>query len=201
VLFLTFSGALTASTFLALITMAVLERRWGLSLLVVVLVAGFFQIPSVQQRWFREVAIISGEEDVIAFASGRPHRWQRFLDRHGDAPITEKLVGVHGRWGNPENGLLHLLVDLGIMGTVATLLLLGHAGMSMLRWWREEDDPRVKLLHGLTFSVAVGYGAAWATGTPFAWINYQWFLWSCLGACAALRARVSTVEGRPAFRG
>jgi hypothetical protein len=191
VLFLTFSGALTASTFLALLTMALLERRWGLSLLTVLLVVGFFQIPSVQQRWFREAAIISGEEDVIAFASGRPYRWQRFLDRHDDALFTEKLVGIHGRWGNPENGLLHLLIDLGIIGTIATLLLLGHSGLSLFRWWREEEDPRVKLLHVLTLCIAVGYGAAWATGTPFTWVNYQWFLWSCLGACAALRARAA----------
>jgi len=192
-LFLTFSGALTASTFLALLTMVLLERRWGLSLLIVLLIAGFLQIPSVKQRWFREAAVISGEEEVVAFASGRPYRWQRLMDRRDQALVTERLVGVHGRWGNPENGLLHLLLDLGIIGTVATLGLLAHVALSLLRWWRDERDPRAKLLYGLTLSVSLGYAAAWTTGTPFAWVNYQWFVWSCVGACAALRARGPTL--------
>ena len=185
-LFFTFSGAMTGSTLLALLMMLVLERRWLLVLGALVCIGGFTQIPEVQQRWFREIAIAQGDADPISFASGRPNRWRRFLERYEHAPPTAKVLGVHGEWGNPENGALHLWFDLGPIGAgVSDVLLLGIV-VSLLRWWREEGRPDVKLFHHVVLATALGYFFSWITGTPFGWVNLQWFLWSCLGACASL---------------
>ncbi|MHC4549327.1 MAG: hypothetical protein ACYTEZ_11185 [Planctomycetota bacterium] len=196
VLFLTFSGAMTASTILAILTLLILERRWGWFLCAGVILFAFWQLPVVQQRWHREASILEGREEMIAFASGRPHRWKRFLRRYEDSPPVDKIVGAFGKWGNPENGFLHVGLDLGPIGATATAVMLIWIAFSLLRWWREESRPEIRHFHGLTISVAFGYLVAWVTATPFTWINLQWFLWSCIGAGAALRVRPDE-EGEP----
>lgn len=188
-LFLTFSGAMTGSTILAVLTLLILERRWAWLVACGVLLVGFWQLPSVQRRWYREASILQGEEETIAFASGRPHRWKRFLKRYEDSPPVDKIVGAFGKWGNPESGFLHVGLDLGPIGASATFVLLTMIALSLLRWWREEGRPEVRHFHAMTLSIATGYLVAWVTATPFTWVNLQWFLWSCIGACAALRAR------------
>lgn len=198
VLFLTFSGAMTGSTILAVFTTLLLERRWGLIALAFLFLVVFWQVPNVQRRWFREASILHGEEEAIAFASGRPHRWKRFLRRYEESPPVDKLLGAFGKWGNPENGFLHVGLDLGPIGATTTILTLCWIAVSLLKWWREESRPEIRLFYGLTLSIAVGYLVSWVTATPFTWVNLQWFLWSCIGACAALRARPEP-DSEPAY--
>lgn len=204
VLFLTFSGAMTASTILAVLILLVLERRWSWLAIGCVVLLGFWQLPRVQQRWYREASILEGREEAIAFASGRPHRWKRFLKKYEDSPPVDKIVGAFGKWGNPESGFLHVGLDLGPIGATATFVLLVTIALSLLRWWREEGEPEVRHFYAVTLSIATGYLVAWITATPFTWVNLQWFLWSCIGACAALRGRVTELahqadgpSGRP----
>jgi hypothetical protein len=137
---------------------------------------------------------LEGREEVISFACGRPHRWKRFLKRYEDSPPVDKIVGAFGKWGNPESGFLHVGLDLGPIGAAATFGLLITIALSLLRWWREEGRPEVRHFYAVTLSIATGYLVAWVTATPFTWVNLQWFLWSCIGACAALRVRP---EGGP----
>ena len=194
VLFLTFSGAMTGSTILAIVILLVLERRWSWLAIFCVLLAASWQLPRVQKRWYREASILEGREEAIAFASGRPHRWKRFLKKYEDAPPVDKIVGAFGKWGNPENGFLHVGLDLGPIGATATFVLLVTIALSLLRWWREEGQPEVRHVYAVTLCIATGYLVAWVTATPFTWVNMQWFLWSCVGACAALRARPDPEE-------
>jgi len=196
VLFLTFSGAMTGSTILAIVILLVLERRWSWLAIFCVLLAASWQLPRVQQRWYREASILEGREEAIAFASGRPHRWKRFLKKYEDSPPVDKIVGAFGKWGNPENGFLHVGLDLGPIGATATFVLLVTIALSLLRWWREEGQPEVRHFYAVTLCIATGYLVAWVTATPFTWVNMQWFLWSCVGACAALRARPEPEEAR-----
>jgi len=189
VLFLTFSGAMTGSTILAVFTMLLLDRRWGWIVSTGLLLVALWQVPAVQQRWYREASIMQGREDAIAFASGRPQRWLRFLKKYEDAPPVDKIVGAFGKWGNPENGFLHVVFDLGPIGATATFVTLIAIVVALLRWWREEGEPAVRHFYALTLCICVGYLVAWVTATPFTWVNLQWFLWSCIGACAALRVR------------
>jgi hypothetical protein len=182
VLFLTFSGAMTGSTILAVLTLLVLERRWGWLAISFVLLFGFWQLPRVQQRWYREASILEGREEAIAFASGRPHRWKRFLKKYEDAPPVDKIVGAFGKWGNPESGFLHVGLDLGPIGATATFVLLVSIALSLLRWWREEGEPEVRHFYAVTLSIATGYAVAWVTAR------------SCIGACAALRVRPELEE-------
>jgi hypothetical protein len=188
-LFLTFHNGLTAVAFLAAFTIAVLRRQFGLLCAGLAILLVMTQIPDVQRRWWREIAIAKGEHDPIGFASGRPDRWRRFLERYEFEPSMDKLVGLHGSWGNPENQLLQLLIDLGPVGGLATLGLLWMIIRRMLRWRRATDDPEQRLFFALIIGLLIGSSAAWVTATPLTFTNFQWFLWCLTGLAAAVHHR------------
>lgn len=195
--FLTFSNAMAGVTILGAAMFLVLRRRYGVVCLLLGIVLALTQHPTVQKRWWREIEIAQGNVDPIGFASGRPNRWRRFFARYERAPLVNKVLGVHGAWGNPENQFLQLLFDLGPIGGAATLIFILYVALRLLRWWRAEGDPDRKLLYALVLSVAVGSLAGWFTMTMFCMINFQWWIFSMLGVCAALNANPSAAPAPP----
>jgi hypothetical protein len=185
-LFLTFHNGLTAVAFLMGFVIAVIRRQHGMILAALALLLVMTQIPDVQRRWWREIAIVQGEHDPIGFASGRPNRWRRFLARWDDEPLMERVIGVHGAWGNPENQLLQLLVDQGIFVGLFTLGFLTFVLRSMIRWRKQCDDPERRLFYATVIGFLVGSLAAWVTATPLAFTNFQWILWCLTGLAAAV---------------
>jgi hypothetical protein len=197
-LFLTFHNGLTSVAFLAGFTIAVLRRQFLLLFAAVALLLLMTQIPSVQQRWWREIAIAQGEHDPIGFASGRPNRWRRFLARYEHEPPMAKVIGMHGTWGNPENQLLQLLIDLGPVVGLLTLGLLFWIVRCVIRWRRQCRDPARRLFYAMIAGLLIGSSAAWVTATPLAFTNFQWFLWCLTGLAAAVHFKDPEPAAPPA---
>ncbi len=195
-LFVTYHNALLIVCFLTAFVSSWAQRRFGLLLAGLLLAVGLSQIPTIQQRWWREIAIVQGDHDPIGFASGRPNRWRRFLGRWERAPMVTKVVGVYGAWGNPENQFLHLMIDLGPIGALATVGLLLSITLSLRRWIREETDPEKRSFFILILALLVGSIGAWITSTPLVFTNFQWFLWSIAGlAVVARQSQITTEPG------
>lgn len=186
-IFLTFSNATAGITILSIVMLLLYRKRLLPIGLLLFVVAVLSQHPAVQQRWWREIAIASGDVDPIAFASGRPNRWKRHIGRFDNLPLTDKLIGVRGAWGNPESQPLQLMTDLGFVGGTLTLFFLVYVLFGLWRWIREETDPERKLFFSFVSACAVGSVAGWITMTMLCMINFQWWFFSCFGVAAIAR--------------
>jgi hypothetical protein len=186
-LFLTYHNAMAGTAFLGVLAFAYLRRRFGFVFLTFGILIALSQLPSVQQRWWREVAIIQGEQDPIAFASGRPNQWRMYLDRFGELEPMQQIVGVHGTWGDPENGLIQVLGDLGPFVGGATLLVLICLLWAVLRWAREEEDEERRYFLHFVAATFIGMSAMWLTTAPLTYSTFQWFCLCLLGLATATR--------------
>jgi len=186
-LFVTYHNALLIMCFLAGFATTWMRRRFGLLLAALLLAVGLSQLPSIQQRWWREIAIIQGDHDPIGFASGRPNRWRRFIARWERTPPATKFVGGFGLWGNPENQFLQLIMDFGPVAGLATVFVLLSIALRLRRWIRIESDPDKRAFFVLVLSLLVGSLGAWITATPLTFTNFHWFLWSLIGLAVAAR--------------
>jgi len=196
-LFLTFHNALAGVAVLSLVTFYFLRRRVGVILCVLITLVLLSQDSRVQQRWWREVAILKGEKDAIAFASGRPNQWRYYLAQYEDLNTVDQMVGVHGTWGDPENQFLQLLGDVGpVLGLLTVGLLIWILWM-VHRWGAEETHRERRQFFHFIEAVLFGTSAAWITATPLTYSNFQWFLFCLLGLAAAVR-RQSLQEGSAA---
>ncbi|HEX5138926.1 MAG TPA: hypothetical protein VFY93_18290 [Planctomycetota bacterium] len=185
--YLTFHNALAGVAFLSAATFLFLRRKFAFLGLMLVLLVGLSQVDRVQQRWWREIAILQGEQDPIAFASGRPNQWRFYVGRFSDMERMDQCLGVHGTWGDPENQFIQLLGDLGPVLGLYTLGLVMWFLWTIYRWSKQETDPERKLFLQFVASVLFGSGAAWVTATPLTYSNFQWFLFCLIGLAVAVR--------------
>jgi len=185
--YLTFHNALAGVAFLSVAAFFFLRRRFGLLACLLVFLVGFSQAERVQQRWWREIAIFEGEQDPIAFASGRPNQWRFYLGRFLEMERMDQCLGIHGTWGDPENQFLQLLGDLGPVVGLYTVGVVLWILWTVYRWAKQETDPERKLFFHFVVAVLVGSGAAWITATPLTYSNFQWFLFCLVGLAVAVR--------------
>jgi hypothetical protein len=185
--YLTFHNALAGVAVLGIATFLFLRRRFGLIACLLVALVGLSQVDRVQQRWWREIAILEGEQDPIAFASGRPNQWRYYLGSFLEMERMDQSIGVHGTWGDPENQFLQLLGDLGPFVGLYTLGVVLWIVWTIYRWSKQETDPERKLFFHFVVAVLVGSGAAWITATPLTYSNFQWFLYCLVGLAVAVR--------------
>jgi hypothetical protein len=185
--YLTFHNALSGVTALGLMTFLFLRRRFGLVACCFLLLLGYTQLDRVQQRWWREIAILEGDQDPIAFASGRPNQWRIYIGRFRELDAVDQGLGVHGTWGDPENQFIQLLGDLGPIVGLYTLGLVLWIVWVIYRWSTQESDPERKLFLHFVTAVLVGSSAAWITATPLTYSNFQWFLMCLIGLAVAVR--------------
>lgn len=185
--YLTFHNALAGVAFLSVATFFFLRRRFGLLACLMVFMVGLTQVERVQQRWWREIAILQGDQDPIAFASGRPNQWRFYVGRFQELERMDQCLGVHGTWGDPENQFLQLLGDLGPVVGLYTFGVVMWILWTIYRWSKQEVDPERKLFFHFVVAVLVGSGAAWITATPLTYSNFQWFLLCLVGLAVAVR--------------
>lgn len=185
--YLTFHNALAGVAFLGVAAFFFLRRRFGLLACLLVLLVGLAQVERVQQRWWREIAILEGEQEMVAFASGRPNQWRFYLGRFLEMGRMDQCLGVHGTWGDPENQFLQLLGDLGPVVGLYTVGVVLWILWTIYRWSKQEVDPERKLFFHFVVAVLVGSGAAWITATPLTYSNFQWFLFCLVGLAVAVR--------------
>jgi hypothetical protein len=185
--YLTFHNALAGVACLSVGAFFFLRRRFGLLACLLVLLVGLSQVDRVQQRWWREIAILQGDQDPIAFASGRPNQWRFYLGRFFEMERMDQCLGVHGTWGDPENQFIQLLGDLGPVVGLYTIGLILWVLWTIYRWSKQEVDPERKLFFHFVVAVLVGSGAAWITATPLTYSNFQWFLFCLVGLAVAVR--------------
>ena len=202
--YLTFHNALAGVAFASTATFLFLRRKFGFLACLLVLLVGLSQVDRVQQRWWREIAILRGDQDPIAFASGRPNQWGFYLGRFLDMERMDQCLGVHGTWGDPENQFLQLLGDLGPVLGLYTVGAVLWILWTIYRWSKQEADPERKLFFHFVVAVLFGSGAAWVTATPLTYSNFQWFLFCLVGLAVAVRvdsersATVAVDEAREA---
>jgi hypothetical protein len=194
--YLTFHNALAGVAFLSVATFLFLRRRFGLLACCLLFLVGLSQVERVQQRWWREIAILEGEQDPIAFASGRPNQWQFYLGRFLDLERMDQCLGVHGTWGDPENQFLQLLGDLGPVVGLYTLGFVLWLLWTIHRWSTQETDPERRLFLQFVTAVLLGTGAAWMTATPLTYSNFQWFLFCLVGLAVAVRMHSERVTAQ-----
>jgi O-antigen ligase len=187
--YLTFHNALAGVAFLSTTAFLFLRRRFAFLGVALVLLVGLSQTDRVQQRWWREIAILRGEQDPIAFASGRPNQWRFYVGRFRDMERMDQCLGVHGTWGDPENQFIQLLGDLGPVLGLYTLGLVVWVLWTVYRWSKQEADPERKLFLQFVAAVLLGSGAAWITATPLTYSNFQWFLFCLVGLAVAVRVQ------------
>jgi hypothetical protein len=185
--YLTFHNALAGVACLSTATFLFLRRKFAFIGVLLVLLVGLSQVDRVQQRWWREIAILRGEQDPIAFASGRPNQWRFYVGRFLDMERMDQCLGVHGTWGDPENQFIQLLGDLGPVLGLYTLGLVAWVLWTIYRWSKQEADPERKLFLQFVVAVLLGSGAAWMTATPLTYSNFQWFLFCIVGLAVAVR--------------
>lgn len=191
--YLTFHNALAGVAFLGVASFFFLRRKFGLLACLLVFLVGLSQAERVQQRWWREIAILQGEQDPIAFASGRPNQWRFYLGRFLELERMDQCLGVHGTWGDPENQFLQLLGDLGPVVGLYTIGVVLWTLWTIYRWSKQEVDPERKLFFHFVVAVLVGSGAAWITATPLTYSNFQWFLFCLVGLAVAVRVHSERV--------
>jgi hypothetical protein len=194
--YLTFHNALSGVTLLSLSTLLFLRRRFGLLGCCFVAVLAFSQVERVQQRWWREIAILEGDQDPIAFASGRPNQWRIYVGRFLELDRMDQGLGVHGTWGDPENQFIQLLGDLGPIVGLYTLGIVLWIVWTVFRWSKEEQDPERKLFFQFVTSLLIGSSAAWITATPLTYSNFQWFLMCLIGLAVGVRQQAEPGGGR-----
>ncbi len=185
--YLTFHNALAGVAFVSTATFLFLRRKFAFIGMLLVLLVGLSQVDRVQQRWWREIAILQGDQDPIAFASGRPNQWRFYVGRFLDMERMDQCLGVHGTWGDPENQFIQLLGDLGPVLGLYTLGLVAWVLWTIYRWSKQESDPERKLFLHFVVAVLFGSGAAWMTATPLTYSNFQWFLFCLVGLAVAVR--------------
>ncbi|MCK6458308.1 MAG: hypothetical protein L6Q95_00260 [Planctomycetes bacterium] len=187
--YLTFHNALAGVAFLSTATFLFLRRKFAFLGMLLALLVGLSQVDLVQQRWWREIAILQGDQDPIAFASGRPNQWRFYVGRFLDMERMDQCLGVHGTWGDPENQFIQLLGDLGPVLGLYTLGLVAWVLWTIYRWSKQEAVPERKLFLQFVASVLLGSGAAWITATPLTYSNFQWFLFCLTGLAVAVRVQ------------
>jgi hypothetical protein len=202
--YLTFHNALAGVAFLGVASFFFLRRKFGLLACLLVFLVGLSQAERVQQRWWREIAILQGDQDPIAFASGRPNQWRFYLGRFLELERMDQCLGVHGTWGDPENQFLQLLGDLGPVVGLYTIGVVLWTLWTIYRWSKQEVDPERKLFFHFVVAVLAGSGAAWITATPLTYSNFQWFLFCLVGLAVAVRVdservRSAAFAGAPAM--
>lgn len=193
------SRAAWVATGLVLILFALTARRWGqrvlgIVIVILILVSTPFWIPHSVKEWW-EKTTTTQIDDPNAVLSGRVAIWWTALDYATASP--SRLVFGGGKFDFQSKGpdlglpqgfsthhqLMQSLVDEGLVGVLALLILFGRVLFLLVRGWRHGESAEVRHLARLLLIITL---VVLVLGDGIDGRNVSWF-WFLIGMFIAAK--------------
>lgn len=108
---------------------------------------------------------------------GRLSRWERGMDDFNSLPVINKLFGAKKSIGNPENAYVRVLWDVGVIGFVVFVTLLGLTCYLIISKYMRNKTP-ILLMSILIFVMFLVNSIG---EYPMFFPGLQWFMWGTTG--------------------
>lgn len=170
-----------------LFTLGVIKERKLLVVLLVILVAWQSLVPTA----VTERVLMTYQDGQIESSAGeRMTIWQDALQVISEAPVfgtgfdTYKFLGRVGPYNDTHNYYLKILLELGFVGLLLFLCVLGGAAEMSWRLFRRAKDPFLSSLGCAFLSMIVCAAVVNFFGDRWSYLQVNGFLWILLGCNA-----------------
>jgi O-antigen ligase len=192
--------------------------RWRKLLLVVpvaIFVVPIF-LPAVKERMLMGLGGAEGQTNSAQVTSGRTAIWPHVIKKIGSSPLigygrlsmqrtglTDWLLENIGEdnFGHPHNAYLEQLLDSGIIGLFATLLLFGMISLRSFGLFYSHEDPVFALAGGVAWAIILALLLGSMGGQTFYPREGSAGMWAAIGIMLRVsveRDRMHTT-GEPVF--
>jgi O-antigen ligase len=100
--------------------------------------------------------------------------------------VYEEDYGFYSSNNYTHNDILKNAVELGIVGTIIYLMLVGTTLISLFSYYLKSKIASEKNLYLITFALFVSINAFSMTSNIFRGTAAQWILWALIGVCLGL---------------